>query len=118
MLVFAGPTDIQQTTFAVSTGFQMVFNTGSLAVSTDSTGLAGGVGSFSTGFLNWLSNRFSTSCDWLAVEFSRGVAIVARKKEESRPWYPHPGRLFLAQPLPPPAPGGLSAAPRGSIVET
>ena len=33
---------------------------------------------------NWLSNRFSTSCDWLAVEFSRGVAIVARKKEESR----------------------------------
>jgi len=32
-----------------------------------------------------LSNRFSTSCDWLAVEFSRGVAIVARKKkEESR----------------------------------
>ena len=33
---------------------------------------------------NWSSNRFSTSCDWLAVEFSRGVAIVARKKEESK----------------------------------
>ena len=33
---------------------------------------------------NWSSNRFSTSCDWLAVEFSRGVAIVAGKKEESR----------------------------------
>jgi len=32
-------------------------------------------------FFNWSSNRFSTSCDWLAVEFSRDMAIVARNKE-------------------------------------
>ena len=62
--VSSGPTDIQQTTFAISTGFQMVFNTGSLAVSTDFQQVV-----FSR--LCWqFFNRFSTGCDCLAVEFS------------------------------------------------
>ena len=89
MLVFAGPTDIQQTTFAVSISFQLVFKWFSTLVRCWQFEQTQQVFSrlcrqFFNRFFNWSSNRFSTSCDWLAVEFSRGVAIVARKKEESR----------------------------------
>ena len=71
----SGPsTHFQQTTFAVSSFqlAQMVFNWFVGSFDRFSTGCVGSL--FSTGFqqvFNWSSNRFSTSCDRLAVEFSR-----------------------------------------------
>ena len=55
-----------------------------MAVSTDSTGSEQVVLAVFQQVLNWSSNRFSTSCDWLAVEFSRKDGNLATNNEESR----------------------------------
>ena len=73
--VSAGPTDIQQTTFAVSISFRLVFKWFSTLVrwqfEQTQQVFSRLCWQFFNRFFNWSSNRFSTSCDWLAVEFSR-----------------------------------------------
>ena len=58
------------------------FSTGSLAVSTDSTGFKQVALAVFQQVFYWSSNRFSTSCDWLAVEFSRDDGNRCHKDEE------------------------------------
>jgi len=47
-----------------------------LAVSTDSTGFKQVALAVFQQVFYWSSNRFSTSCDWLAVEFSQTKTAI------------------------------------------